>query len=258
MHDDRMQREGAFGRVMRAYVADRGPMRCKLQRSRPSGAVPPRAFRGHADCIRTGIMDWSTLIRPRKLNRERDVMYGDFVCEPLDRGVGDELGRALRHALLHDVPGTAVVAVRAQHASATWMRMLCLNASQIVIRGVDGARHVRMDAPAGSVVRAGDLGIEVVDPRQELCIAEKDLAIELWLERGCGMRFGSTLRERALPDRAWAVDAFFAPVRCVDVFTERPRIGPWQHLDRLLIHIETNGAISADEALWMATRSGVG
>ena len=62
-------------------------------------------------------MNWSTLIRPRKLDHDSDYnRHGEFVCEPLDRGFGDELGRALRHALLEDIPGTAVVGARAwQH-----------------------------------------------------------------------------------------------------------------------------------------------
>ncbi len=205
-------------------------------------------------------MDWSTLIRPRKLDGERAATCGDFVCEPLERGVADELGRALRHALLHVVPGTAIVAARALMSDGTpprpaWMRALCLNASQIVIGSSEAERHVRIAARAGSVVRAGALGLAVVDAAQWLCTADADLTLELWLERGRGMRFGSTLRERALPDGAWPVDAFFAPVRCADCFVESSRVGPWRHLDRLLIHVETNGAISADEALWTATRT---
>lgn len=205
-------------------------------------------------------MDWSTLIRPRALDGARDATLGDFVCEPLDGGAGDALGRALRHALLHEVPGTAIVAARAQTVRGAplpgaWMRALCLAASQMVVTAAERKTYLRLDVPAGTVVRAIVLGLAVVNPAQELCTAEDDLTIELWLERGCGMRFGSTSRERALPVGAWPVDAFFAPVRCADFFTERPRVGPWRHLDRLLIHIETNGAISADEALWTATRA---
>jgi DNA-directed RNA polymerase subunit alpha len=204
-------------------------------------------------------MDWSTLIRPRKLDRERDATRGDFVCEPLDRGCGDELGRSLRHALLHAVPGTAIVAARAQSNGvapvAAWMRVLCLNASQIVVAADETKTYVRIDARAGTAVRAGGLGIKVVDPAQELCIAADDLTLELWLEHACGMRFGSTLLARELPVGAWPVDAFFAPVRCADFFTDCSRVGPWRHLDRLLIHVETNGAVSADEALWTATRA---
>jgi DNA-directed RNA polymerase subunit alpha len=200
-------------------------------------------------------MDWSTLIRPRTLDGAR----GDFVCEPLDGGAGDALGRALRHALLHEVPGTAIVAVRARLAAGTppsgaWMRALCLAASQVVVTAAETQTYARVELAAGAVV-AGALGLAVVDPSQELCTAEDDVTLELWLERACGMRFGSTSREHALPEGAWPVDAFFAPVRCADFFTERPRVGPWRHLDRLLIHIETNGAISADEALWTATRA---
>jgi DNA-directed RNA polymerase subunit alpha len=202
-------------------------------------------------------VDWSTLIRPRRLEGERDATRGDFVCEPLDRGLGDELGRALRHALLHAVPGTAIVAVRARGAqdsvSPAWMRALCLEASQVVVAASEAKTYIRVDASAGSVIRAGALDLAVVDPHQPLCRAEDDLTLELWLERGCGMRFGSMLRDR--PTGAWPVDAFFAPVRCADCFTESPRVGPWRHLDRLLIHVETNGAISADEALWRAARS---
>ena len=207
--------------------------------------------------------NWSTLIRPRKLEPARDSdRCGRFVCEPLDRGFGDELGRALRQVLLDALPGTAVVAARARldgHAPEPgWMRELCLNLSQLVLGTGETTPYLRVELLAGSVMRGATLaalGLRVVEPEHPLCVASGRLVLELWLESGCGMRIGSKRAHVDLPDGAVAVDAFFGPVRRADYFTMRSHVGPWRNLDCLLLDIETNGAMSAHEALWTAVRT---
>jgi DNA-directed RNA polymerase subunit alpha len=208
-------------------------------------------------------LNWSTLIRPRKHEGEpRSDREGDFICEPLDRGTGDEIGRALRHALLHAVPGTAVVAARARLDGKTpppsWVRELCLNLSQLVLAAVDAPPHLRIEVPAAGTLRAAELvaaGLRIVDPAHELCVVDRPLELELWIESGYGMRYGCKRNPRDLPDGAWPVDAFFAPVRNADYYSEASRVGPWRDLDRLLLHVETNGALSPHEALWSAVRT---
>ena len=86
-----------------------------------------------------------------------------------------------------------------------------------------------------------------------LCIAVGHLSVELWVERGCGMRLASR-RAPGLPADVVAVDAFFGPVLRADYFTERPLVGAWIDCDRLTIDVETNGAMTPNEALWAAVR----
>jgi DNA-directed RNA polymerase subunit alpha len=207
--------------------------------------------------------NWTTLLRPRKPDGAPDTdRRAEFVCEPLECGFGDELGAALRRMLLEAVPGAAVVGARARLGDvappASWMRELCLNLSQLVLGTAEMTSYLRLEVPAGRVVRAAtvaDAGLSVVDAAQGLCIASEHLALELWIERSCGMRLGAKAAHGALPADAWTVDAFFGPVRRADYHTERPQLRPWSHLDRLLLDVETNGAVTPHEALWAAVRA---
>jgi DNA-directed RNA polymerase subunit alpha len=204
--------------------------------------------------------NWSTLLRPGQLEGGDPSWLARFVCEPLERGFGDELGALLRHTLLHSVRGVAVVGVRARLDDGlppvVWMNELRLNLSQLAIVDCGAPQSASLEVRAEAVVLASALssvGLHVVDPSQQLCVARRPLALDLWIERGCGMRLGS-LRAHSLPAGVAAVDAFFGPVRRADYFTERPLVGAWASCDRLTVDIETNGAMTPHEALWAAVR----
>jgi DNA-directed RNA polymerase subunit alpha len=204
-------------------------------------------------------VNWTTLIRPRKDASDR---HTEFVCEPLDRGFGDQLGAALRRALLEHVPGAAVVAARARldgvEPLASWMTELCLNLSQLVLSAAETTQYVRLDVPAGRVVRADALasaGVSTLDGAHVLCIAHGRLRLELWFERSFGMCLTPKWSYTSLPADAWPVEAFFCPVLRANYHVERPQIRPWNDLDRLLLDIETNGAVTPQEALWTAVHA---
>ena len=52
---------------------------------------------------RLNARNWAVLVKPEQIVRENDpadIMYGKFVCEPLERGYGTTIGNALRRVLL--------------------------------------------------------------------------------------------------------------------------------------------------------------
>jgi len=184
--------------------------------------------------------------------------YQRFEGRGLERGAGALLGAALRHALLNRVPGAAVTAVRAEFdglkTPPEWIRRLQSSLSLVALTLSSRAGSplfLRLDVPPSTIVTAAELerpGVTVVDPSYEICATRKHrLTLELWLEQGFGMRFGG--HARPLPEGAVAVDAFFGPVIRADYYVHH---NDGDHLERVVLEVETNGVLTPQAALWKA------
>ena len=107
-------------------------------------------------------------------------------------------------------------------------------------------------------VRAGDIvvdhDVEIVNP--DLVIANLTSAGEirafLKVVRGRGYRPATqiaTFDEQTRPIGRLQLDASFSPIRRVTYTVERARVEQRTDLDKLIIDIETNGTIDAEEAI---------
>ena len=59
--------------------------------------------------------NWRSLIRPKRIEIDetsRSRFYGEFTCQPLERGFGITLGNAIRRVLLSSIQGAAIVSVK--------------------------------------------------------------------------------------------------------------------------------------------------
>ena len=59
--------------------------------------------------------NWRSLIKPTKIEvdeKSHTPFYGEFDCQPLEKGFGITLGNALRRVLLSSIYGAAIVSVR--------------------------------------------------------------------------------------------------------------------------------------------------
>lgn len=190
--------------------------------------------------------------------------YAKFTIAPLERGFGVTIGHALRRVLLSSIPGAAVTSIRVSgiyHEFAPipnvkeTMLELILNVKKIRIKlyGEDSAR-LRVEVTRAGEVTAGDLecpaNVEIVNPEQYLLTADSDdvnLEIEMTVQRGKGY---SPAEERGkLPVGEIPVDAIFNPVRKVNYYVERTRVGQLTNYDRLVLEIWTDGTVRPEEAL---------
>jgi DNA-directed RNA polymerase subunit alpha len=71
--------------------------------------------------------------------------------------------------------------------------------------------------------------------------------MDLTVERGVG--YLGAERTEQLPIGVIAIDAIFTPVRKVNYWVEGMRVGQMTNYDKLTIEIETDGAITPEEAL---------
>jgi len=191
-------------------------------------------------------------------NRQR------FAIGPLEPGFGHTIGNSLRRTLLSSIPGAAITTVRfddALHEFDTIVGVtedvtdIILNLKDIVLTSVsDEPVIVRLDARGPAEVTAGDIKVpsEIEILNKELHIATLNakgrLAIDLTVERGRG--YLSADREtQSKTIGIVPIDAIFSPVRRVMFSVEPTRVEQSTNYDRLILDIETDGSITAKEAL---------
>jgi len=112
------------------------------------------------------------------------------------------------------------------------------------------------------MVTAGDIevshDVEIVNPEHVIAHLSPGgkLDMQIKVELGCGYQPGNV---RAIPDETKGIgklilDASFSPVRRVSYQVESARVEQRTDLDKLIMDIETNGAIEPEEAIRYAAR----
>ncbi len=194
--------------------------------------------------------------------------HARVVIEPFERGFGHTLGNALRRVLLSSMPGAAITEVEIEgvlheYTSIEGVQedvvdvMLNLKAVAIKMHSRDSA-ELRLIKKGPGPVTAGDIqtdhDVEIVNP--ELVIANLtkagSLSMSLKIERGRGYRPAvqrANFEEAARPIGRLLLDASFSPVRRVTYAVDAARVEQRTDLDKLVIDIETNGTIDAEEAI---------
>jgi DNA-directed RNA polymerase subunit alpha len=196
---------------------------------------------------------------------DADGNRGVFVIAPLEPGFGHTLGNSLRRTLLSSIPGAAVTQVRfddSLHEFDTIKGVVedvtdvILNLKDLVLRShSDEPITLRLDAKGPGVVTAGDIEVnpevEVLNPELEIATLNADgrLAVDITVERGKGYVGIERKDQRTEPIGVIPVDAIFSPVRRVTYQVESTRVDQSTDFDRLLLDVETDGSISARDAL---------
>ena len=187
-----------------------------------------------------------------------------FAVGPLEPGFGHTLGNSLRRTLLSSIPGAAVTQVRFDEALHEFDTIkgvtedvtdIILNLKDLVLR-VHSADAVtlRIDVKGPAVVTAGDIvttsDVEILNPELHIATINESgrLAVDVTVEEGRGYvsaeRNKSTNTIGVIP-----VDSIFSPVRRVTFAVEPTRVEQSTEFDRLVLDIETDGSLTAREAL---------
>ncbi len=187
-----------------------------------------------------------------------------FAVGPLEPGFGHTLGNSLRRTLLSSIPGAAVTQVRFDEALHEFDTIkgvtedvtdVILNLKDLVLRvHSDEAVTLRIDVKGPAEVTAGDIvttaDVEILNPELHIATINESgrLAVDVTVEKGRGYvsaeRNKSTNTIGVIP-----VDSIFSPVRRVTFTVEPTRVEQSTEFDRLVLDIETDGTITAREAL---------
>jgi len=217
--------------------------------------------------------NWTELIKPNKLDiqsGEDSQRFAKVVAEPLERGFGLTLGNALRRILLSSLQGAAVTSIQVdgvlhEFSSIPGVREdvtdIVLNVKSIWLRmHGEAPKRMRLRADGPGEVTAAQIetghDIEVMNPDLVICTLDDGahLDMELTVENGKGYVPGSLNRPEDAPIGLIPVDAVFSPVRKVAYKVENTRVGQVTDYDKLTMEIETNGAVTPDDAIALAAR----
>jgi len=217
--------------------------------------------------------NWTELIKPNKLDIQPGqdaTRLAKVVAEPLERGFGLTLGNALRRVLLSSLHGAAVTSIQVdgvlhEFSSIPGVREdltdIVLNIKSVGLRMFgDGPKRMRLRAEGPGEVTAKQIetghDIEVMNPGLVLCTLDDGARIdmELTVETGKGYIAGSLNRPEDAPIGMIPVDAMFSPVRKVAYKVENTRVGQVTDYDKLTMEIETNAAVTPEDAVALAAR----
>jgi DNA-directed RNA polymerase subunit alpha len=217
--------------------------------------------------------NWADLIKPTQL----DVTPGKdpqrqavLVAEPLERGFGLTLGNALRRVLLSSLQGAAITAVQIDNvlhefSSVTGVREdvtdIVLNLKGVAIRmEVEGPKRLSINAKGPGIVTAADIsdsaGIEIINKDHVICHLDEaaNLYMELTVNTGKGYVAADRNKPEDAPIGLIPIDALYSPVTKVSYDVQPTREGQVLDYDKLTMKIDTNGALSPDDAVAYGAR----
>ena len=217
--------------------------------------------------------NWKELIKPNKLEVARSddpKRVGTMVAEPLERGFGTTLGNALRRVLLSSLQGAAVTSVHIdgvlhEFSSIPGVREdvtdIVLNIKTVAIRMQgDVAKRLNLRKTGPGTVTAGDINttgdIQILNPDLVLCTLDEgaEIRMEFTVASGKGYVPAERNRPEDAPIGLIPVDSLFSPVRKVSYRVENTREGQDLDKDKLTLIVETNGALSPEDAVAYAAR----
>lgn len=218
------------------------------------------------------LSSWEHLVRPYKVafERQSDVSYKEsIVVEPLEKGFGVTLGNALRRVLLSSIQGSAVTSVRIEGTVLEFSHLpgitedvtdIILNLKTLALR-LHGESHQRfkISAKGPGVVTAGDIQrspqLTVLNPDQVICTLSESgsFEAEICVDRGKGYVPASVSSDSRMVGEIM-MDARFNPVRHVSYVVDHTRVAQSTDYDRLVLSVETNGAVTPKEAIAEAAR----
>ncbi len=209
------------------------------------------------------------LLTPRQI-QVQEVAPGrsKIVLEPLERGYGHTLGNALRRILLSSMPGCAIIEVKIDGVAHEYSEiegvkedvieiLLNLKTVAVALEGRDAIATIRLNHSGEGIVTAGDFelpqNVEIANPERHIAtVSERgSLQIEATVALGIGYEPASD-RDEDTETRsigALQLDATYSPVRRVSYVVESARVEQRTDLDKLVIDLETNGTLDAEEAI---------
>jgi DNA-directed RNA polymerase subunit alpha len=211
----------------------------------------------------------TNLLKPKAIQVEQlGHNKSKVTLEPFERGYGHTLGNALRRVLLSSMVGYAVTDVTIagvlhEYSSIDGVQEDVVNIL-LNLKGVVFKLHNRDEVTLSlrkdgeGQVTAADIqtphDVEIINPGHVIANLSHGgkIDIQLKVEKGRGYVPGSMRRHADEVNKSIGrivLDASFSPVKRVSYSVENARVEQRTDLDRLVVEIETNGAITAEDAV---------
>ena len=200
--------------------------------------------------------------------------YGKFVIEPLERGFGTTIGNALRRVLLSSLPGAAVYSIKVDGVYHEFtsipgveedVTMMILNIKNLIMKiDNDDIHTLRISAKGPMTVTAGDIicpsGVEVLNKDLPIAHLEEGASLEMELKARNGRGYISADGNKALYQGSSQgigtvyTDSIYTPIERISYNVEPARVGQDAKYDRLILEVWTNGSITPQMSLALASK----
>ncbi len=180
-------------------------------------------------------------------------------------GYGHTIGNSLRRIILSSLPGVAITSVKIDGVSHEFSTIdgveedvirILLNLKKIQFKtDSNEPQTLKLEIKGPKKVTAADIKapgqVEILNKDQYITevTGKINLDIEFNIETGLGYVPKEDLNKDKVDIGSIALDAAFAPIKRVNYEVENMRVGDRTDYNRLRIFIETNGTITAHEAL---------
>ncbi|MBU4421729.1 DNA-directed RNA polymerase subunit alpha [Candidatus Parcubacteria bacterium] len=209
-----------------------------------------------------------SILLPSKINFAKGSSKNETIVslEPCYHGYGITIGNALRRVLLSSLPGSAITAVKIEGVSHEFSAIP--NVLEDVLQVILNLKQVRLVSHSSEPIKlslnvsgekkitAADFeknsDIKVASPDQHIATLtdpKAEFKMEVIVEQGRGYAVTEERDKSTLEAGMIAIDAIFTPVRNVAVKVENVRVGQITNFDKLLLTVETDGAITPEEAV---------
>ena len=218
------------------------------------------------------IKNWKSLIKPSKIEvkSHENKSIATITAEPLEKGYGLTIGNSLRRIMLSSIRGSAVTAIQIdgvlhEFSSIKGVREdvtdIVLNVKSLALKSnADGPKKLILEVTGPGEFKAKDINknpdIEILNPELTICNLDEDTKfhMELTVNSGKGYVPASLNKIEDPPLGLIAIDSLFSPVKKVSYSISTAREGKALDYDKLIMHIETNGSIAAEDAIAYAAR----
>ena len=211
----------------------------------------------------------TNLLKPKSITVEPLGGHrAKVILEPFERGYGHTLGNALRRVLLSSMVGYAptevtIAGVLHEYSAIDGVQEdvvhIMLNLKGVVFRLHNREEVTLVLRKEGEgPVTAADIqtphDVEIINPEHVIAHLAQGgkLDMQIKVEKGRGYVPGTMRRYADEPTKSIGrivLDASFSPVKRVSYTVESARVEQRTDLDKLVVEIETNGAITAEDAV---------
>ncbi|KAF3361541.1 DNA-directed RNA polymerase subunit alpha [Chlamydiales bacterium STE3] len=215
--------------------------------------------------------------------------FGRFIAEPFERGFGHTIGNSLRRMMLSSLEAPAIISVRFEGVPHEYMAIegivedmtnIILNFKGALLRKLPQdddpySRESRILTNLIEITQSdldkndgqyqvklkdviSDSNFEIVNPDLYIFTATKPMKRQIDLRVAIGRGYVPSERHdiRDKTSDEILVDAAFSPVRLVNYYVENTRVGQDTDFDRLIVEVNTDGRVTAAEALSFAAQIG--
>jgi DNA-directed RNA polymerase subunit alpha len=216
--------------------------------------------------------NWKALIKPSKLNIKLsdDKSYAKIIAEPLEKGYGLTLGNSLRRILLSSIRGTAVTSIQIdgvlhEFTSIKGIREdvtdIVLNVKSLALKSSSQVnKKLILDAKGPGVIKASNIApladVEILNPDLVICNLDENTNFHMEMNVSSGKGYVPAVlnKPEEPPLGLIPIDSLFSPVKKVSYSISTAREGKALDYDKLTMEIETNGSISAEDAVAYSAR----